>query len=76
MISDTIFGADPGALHGSALLTAVGREANIAHVRAFRSRDWLDPAEAAEAGHVNESVERNDRMEDPRVDQLVTDRAA
>ena len=42
MISDTIFGSDPGSLRGCALLTAVGREANIAHVRAFRSRDWLD----------------------------------
>ena len=45
MISDTIFGNDPGSLRGCALLTAVGREANIAHVRAFRSRDWLDEPE-------------------------------
>jgi hypothetical protein len=42
MISDTIFGSDPGTLRGCALLTAVGREASIVHVRAFRSRDWLE----------------------------------
>jgi len=46
MISDTIFEADRSALRGDALLTAIGREANIAHVRAFRSRDWLqDPTQ-------------------------------
>ena len=45
MISDTIFDPDPGSLRTCALLTAIGREANIMHVRAFRSRDWLeDPA--------------------------------
>jgi hypothetical protein len=42
MLSETIFEADPGALRGCALLTAVGRESNIAHVRAFRDRNWLD----------------------------------
>jgi hypothetical protein len=42
MIGDTLFeGGDPGTLRSRVLLTAVGREANITHVRAFRSRDWL-----------------------------------
>jgi hypothetical protein len=41
MINELIFG-ESGTLHACALLTAIGREANIAHVRAFRSRDWLE----------------------------------
>jgi hypothetical protein len=48
MISDTIFGSDPGTLRGCALLTALGREASIAHVRAFRSRDWLEDSAGLE----------------------------
>jgi hypothetical protein len=45
MLSETLFGVDAGSLPGCALLTAVGREANIGHVRAFRARDWLDESQ-------------------------------
>lgn len=41
MLSETIFEEHGCVLRGQALLTAVGREASIAHVRAFRARTWL-----------------------------------
>lgn len=45
MLSSAVFGDAAKPIHGCALLTTLGREANIAHVRAFRRRDWLDEAE-------------------------------
>jgi len=46
MLSDTLLGTRTSIVRGCTLLTAVGREANISHVRAFRRRDWLDESES------------------------------
>ena len=44
LLSRAVFGPEAKPIHAGAFLTALGREANIAHVRAFRRRDWLDDA--------------------------------
>jgi hypothetical protein len=42
MLSETLLGKRTSTVAGCMLLTALGREASIGHVRAFRGRDWLE----------------------------------
>jgi hypothetical protein len=78
MISAIVVGAAPGALRGSALLTAVGRQANIAHLRACRSGEWLNAATAHSAGshrsadwHEPPGRVQLERLERPQANEAV-----
>ncbi|MDQ3610085.1 MAG: hypothetical protein M4D85_00520 [Actinomycetota bacterium] len=50
ILSRAAVGPDATQIHGAAFLGALGRAANIEHIRAFRSHDWLEESEPVTAG--------------------------